>query len=144
MVGTTTDGITTTTSASATTRYVSVGVDGGIGGRRSLIKPPSIIPILFNVTCFIGLICYHVHADETSTSTTTNSHIVPTNNNNDDNSNHNDPSTTTTLSLWKRIINGPSYLTTMDKILFGVLVLLGMELLNYISSNIGCKYSLLQ
>ena len=127
-------------------------VVGVVVGRRNnrwkMIKPSfssccsSLAPILLNILCFIGLICYHVHAESTTTTTTTNH-----------SKNTMDETTTTTttttstpsattpnLTLWERIVSGPSNLTTMDKILFGVLVLLGMELLNYISSNLGRKF----
>jgi hypothetical protein len=44
--------------------------------------------------------------------------------------------------LWERIRSGPDYLTTMDLILFSCIILLGMELLNHISGNLGCEFIL--
>jgi hypothetical protein len=39
--------------------------------------------------------------------------------------------------LWERVTLGPEYFTTIDKVLFAVLIVLAMELLNYIAHNSG-------
>jgi len=41
------------------------------------------------------------------------------------------------VSLWDRVKAGPNALTTLDKILFGALILLAFELLDYISGHLG-------
>jgi sterol desaturase/sphingolipid hydroxylase (fatty acid hydroxylase superfamily) len=40
-------------------------------------------------------------------------------------------------SLWDRVKAGPNALTTIDKILFGALILMAFELLDYISGHVG-------
>lgn len=40
-------------------------------------------------------------------------------------------------TLWVRVQAGPNALTTLDKILFGALILLAFELLDYISGHLG-------
>ena len=42
-----------------------------------------------------------------------------------------------TFNLWTRITSGPTYLTTMDKILFVVVIMLSMELMNWLVHNSG-------
>ena len=117
--------------------------EGGRNNRWKMTKPSfssccSLAPILLNILCFIGLICYHVHAE--SSTTTTATALYHSNNNMDETTTTPTPQPGPNLTLWERIISGPTNLTTMDKLLFGVLVLLGMELLNYISSNLGRKF----
>lgn len=46
-----------------------------------------------------------------------------------------------TFNLWTRITSGPTYLTTMDKILFVVVIMLCMELLNWLVHNSGGTYA---
>jgi len=41
------------------------------------------------------------------------------------------------VSAWDRVKAGPNALTTLDKILFGALILLAFELLDYISGHLG-------
>ena len=41
------------------------------------------------------------------------------------------------ISLLDRVQAGPNALTTLDKILFGALILLAFELLDYISAHLG-------
>lgn len=43
----------------------------------------------------------------------------------------------TFISFWDRIQAGPNALTTLDKILFGALILMAFELLDYISGHVG-------
>ena len=40
-------------------------------------------------------------------------------------------------TVWDRVQAGPNALTTLDKILFGALILMAFELLDYISSHLG-------
>jgi hypothetical protein len=66
----------------------------------------------------VGLLAYHVHAEADNGVGVT-----------DD-----------TFNLWTRITSGPTYLTTMDKILFVVVIMLSMELLNWLVHNSGGTY----
>lgn len=66
---------------------------------------------LVNVFSMMALIAYHVHAEAGDV--------------------------TIDMSLWARIISGPMYLTTMDKILFTVLVTLALQILNWLVKNSG-------
>lgn len=80
-----------------------------------------------NLFSGIGMWSFHVHAEATTAK-------------NNDNAGSNDipvvdPSQQ--RDLWERILSGPEYLTTMDLILFSCIILLGMELLNHISANLG-------
>lgn len=70
-----------------------------------------ILPIT-NVLFAIGLFSFHVHAE---------SNVVDS----------------SERTIWERILLGPEYFTAMDKVLFVVMILLAMELLNYIAHNSG-------
>jgi hypothetical protein len=71
------------------------------------------LPIV-NLTLAIGLLAYHVHAEEGAA--------------------------TSDLSLWNRIMSGPEYLTTMDKVAFVVVITLALEILNLLVKNSGGAY----
>eukprot|EP00980_Cylindrotheca_fusiformis_P011634 scaffold2751_cov131-Cylindrotheca_fusiformis.AAC.1 len=43
--------------------------------------------------------------------------------------------------LLDRIMLGPDYFTTMDKVLFGIIILLAMEALNYIAHKSGGQFN---
>lgn len=72
--------------------------------------------------------------------------------NGDDNNNNNNTArtllqsseTTTTTSLWwqfwNRIAQGPEALQPLDKILFGVVILLAFELLDFLTKSSGSTY----
>lgn len=60
----------------------------------------------------VGLLAFHVHAE---------SSIVSGND----------------IGLWERIILGPDYFTPMDKVFFVILIILAMELLNFLVKNSG-------
>jgi hypothetical protein len=68
---------------------------------------------------------FHVHAEAANKNANAGSNEMPVV----------DPSQQ--HGLWERIRSGPEYLTTMDLILFSCIILLGMELLNHISGNLG-------
>lgn len=46
-------------------------------------------------------------------------------------------------SLWRRVAQGPDGLETLDKVLFGVVILLAFELLDFITKNYGSMCMLL-
>jgi hypothetical protein len=75
---------------------------------------------LVNLTLAIGLLAYHVHAEAGAA--------------------------TIDLSLWNRITSGPEHLTTMDKIVFVVIITLAMSILNLLVKNSGgtLRYVILQ
>ena len=45
-----------------------------------------------------------------------------------------------TATLWDRLQQGPEALNTLDKVLFGVLILIAFELLDFITIHSGSKY----
>jgi hypothetical protein len=45
-----------------------------------------------------------------------------------------------TATLWDRLQQGPEALNALDKVLFGVLILLSFELLDFITYHSGSKY----
>jgi hypothetical protein len=46
-------------------------------------------------------------------------------------------------TLWDRLQEGPEALNGLDKVLFGVLILLAFELLDFITNHSGSKYFIL-
>ena len=45
----------------------------------------------------------------------------------------------TPMDLWTRIISGPDALTPLDKVLFVAFILLGMEILSWVTQHLGSK-----
>ena len=76
--------------------------------------------ILVHAVLSLGLVVYHVHAESSSVVNATN----------------NDGADGTHVVI-DRILSGPMSWTTMDKIVFGVLIMMGMELLGWIVRNTG-------
>ena len=67
-----------------------------------------------HVCTAVGLLSYHVNAEYTTVDSGKRSFL-------------------------ERLTLGPKYFTTMDKVLFGALVLLGLELINFLAGSSGCK-----
>jgi hypothetical protein len=61
-----------------------------------------------------GLLGFHVHAETSSHGRSSND-----------------------IGLWDRIVLGPDYFTPMDKVFFVVIIVLLMELLNFLVKNSG-------
>ena len=74
-------------------------------------------PVLINLVCCVGLLGFHVHAQA----------------NNEVKAHH----CCHWDEMWNRVSSGPSSLSNTDKALFAAIILLGMELLNYLSGNLG-------
>lgn len=86
-----------------------------IEGTRGLRRLRNSIPLPFvHIFTAIGLLSYHVNAEFTTI----------------DNGER---------SFLERLSLGPEYFTTMDKVLFAVVILLGLELINLLAGNSGCK-----
>lgn len=54
---------------------------------------------------------------------------------------HADAENLSESTLWDRLQKGPDAINSLDKVLFGVLILLAFELLDFITSHSGSKYS---
>lgn len=52
---------------------------------------------------------------------------------------HADTEDLSEATLWDRLQQGPDALNALDKVLFGVLILLAFELLDYITNHSGSK-----
>jgi hypothetical protein len=72
---------------------------------------------LVHLTLAIGLLAYHTHAENTTITA-------------DDDE----------IDLWNRILSGPVYWTSMDKLCFFVLIMLGMDFLGWLIRNSGGGY----
>ena len=70
--------------------------------------------IFIHVIISLAMIGYHVHAESNL------------GNNKDDD-----------ISVIDRIVSGPIHWTTMDKIVFAIIIMMGMELLGWITRNSG-------
>jgi hypothetical protein len=46
----------------------------------------------------------------------------------------------TPMGLWTRITSGPDALTPLDKVLFVAFIVLGMEILSWVTQHLGRKY----
>ena len=68
---------------------------------------------LVNLTLAIGLLAYHVRAEVEVDGATCD------------------------LSAWRRIISGPNFWTSMDKVVFCVLIMFAMEILNFLVKKSG-------
>ena len=85
-----------------------------VNGLRMTVETSNTIKLntLVHLLVAFGLLAFHVHAEST---------IVNGNE----------------ISLGQRIILGPDYFTAMDKVLFVIVILLAMELLNFLVKNSG-------
>ena len=92
---------------------VTLGSSGCSSGRRRTWVLP-----LLNLSFMVGLLSFHVHADSGNTTTTSQKY---------------DPF----VDLWNRVCAGPDALTNLDRILFVSLIMLGMEILTWITKHLG-------
>jgi hypothetical protein len=53
---------------------------------------------------------------------------------------HADTESLPEATLWDRLLQGPEALNALDKVLFGVLILLAFELLDFITNHSGSKF----
>lgn len=84
------------------------------GSRRSKVFRNSTVILLVHFGIVIGLLTYHVNAEYVTVDSCDR-------------------------SLLERLSLGPDYFTTMDKVLFAIIIVLAMELLNFIAHNSGGK-----
>jgi hypothetical protein len=106
----------------------------------SLIKE-LVIPVSSFIVNLCLILCFHVHAvayrengDEDNNNNTATTLLQ---------SSETTPTTTTTSlwwQFWNRIAQGPEALQPLDKILFGVVILLAFELLDFLTKSSGSTY----
>lgn len=88
-----------------------MGTEGARG--PSLLRNSIALPLV-HVCTAVGLFSYHANAEYTTVDSSER-------------------------SLMERLALGPEYFTTMDKVLFAIIILLGLELINFVAHNSGCK-----
>jgi hypothetical protein len=111
----------------------------------SLIKE-LLLPVSGFVANLCLILCFHVHADayrenDNDTTTTTTSDPLVSFQSSEPTTETTTSSSSTAASLWwqfwKRIAQGPDALQPLDKILFGVVILLAFELLDFLTKSSG-------